>query len=97
LPNARVNMQQVSLWQVFIWQVLFTGVNVSEKGVYRRHDRKITIVHWLSAQITLTSFLCWPIQTNNFFYDKCTCSKASMLADQPIRFPVHQMDGNPPV
>jgi predicted AlkP superfamily phosphohydrolase/phosphomutase len=29
-----------------MWQVLFTGVNVSEKGVYRRHDRKIIIVRW---------------------------------------------------
>jgi hypothetical protein len=38
-----------------------TGVNVSEKGVYRRHDRKIIIVRWSitsNAQITLTSFLC---------------------------------------
>ena len=36
-------------------------VNVSEKGVYRRHDRKIIIVRWLitsNAQITLTSSLC---------------------------------------
>jgi hypothetical protein len=55
------------IWQVFIWQVLFACVNVSEKGVYRRHDRKIIIVRWpitSNAQITLTSFLCWPIQTN---------------------------------
>jgi hypothetical protein len=41
--------------------VLFTGVNVSEKGVHRRHDRKIIIVRWpitSNAQITLTIFLC---------------------------------------
>jgi hypothetical protein len=79
LPSARVYMQQIFLWQVFIWQVLFTGVNVSEKGVYRRHDKKIIIVRWpitSNAQITLTSFLCWPIQTNK----TCTLTIFSMTS-----------------
>jgi hypothetical protein len=55
LPLSRLQTSKFSL------QVLFTGVNVSEKSVYRRHDRKIIIVRWLitsNAQITLTSFLC---------------------------------------
>jgi hypothetical protein len=50
-------MQQI-LYDKFY---LLHGVNVSEKGVYRRHDRKITIVRWpiaSNAQIPLTSFLC---------------------------------------
>jgi hypothetical protein len=84
---------QVFMWQVlfackcnkffydkFSWQVLFTGVNVSEKGVYRRHDRKIIIVRWLitsNAQITLTRFLCWPILKTNKI---CTLTIFSMTS-----------------
>jgi hypothetical protein len=67
------------IWQVVIWQVLFTGVKMSEKGVYRRHDRKVIIVRWpitSNARITLTSFLCWPIQTNKI----CTLTIFSMTS-----------------
>ena len=80
----------VFMWQVlsakckcvyatnFIWQVSFTGVNVST-------SLEITIVRWpitSHAQITLTfSLLTHTEEQNlyfdNFFYDKCTCSKAS--------------------
>ena len=35
LPSARAY-----IWQVFIWQVLFTGVNLSKKGVYRHHSNR---------------------------------------------------------
>jgi hypothetical protein len=44
LPSARVYMQQILYDRFSCDRVLFTGVNVSEKGVYRRHDRKIIIV-----------------------------------------------------
>jgi hypothetical protein len=92
LPKCTCENATNFIWQVFICQVLFTGLNVSEKGVYRRQDRKIIVVRLpitSNAQITLTSFLCWPIQTNKIctltiFYDKCTCSKASMLAFEQV-------------
>jgi hypothetical protein len=74
------------IWQVFTWQVLFTGVKVSEKGVYRRHDRKIIIVRWpitLNAQITLTSFLCWPHWAILYYWRTCSASnsEAKNMAD----------------
>jgi hypothetical protein len=61
-PSARVKMQQI-LYDKFSYVkfYLLTGLNVSEKGVYRRQDRKIIVVRLpitSNAQITLTSFLC---------------------------------------
>jgi hypothetical protein len=58
LPSARVYMQQI-LYDKFSYAkfYLLNCVKVSEKGVYRRHDRKIIIVRWpitSNAQITLT-------------------------------------------
>jgi hypothetical protein len=46
LPSARVYVQQILYDKFSCDRVLFTGVNVSEKGVYRRHDRKIIIVRY---------------------------------------------------
>jgi hypothetical protein len=62
----------------FIWQVSYDKfyllVWTCQKKVFiaamTRQDRKIIIVRWpitSNAQITLTSFFCWPIQTKKKF------------------------------
>ena len=61
LPSARVYMQQILYHKFSYDNFIFTGVNVSEKGVYRRNNKKNIIVRWpitSNAQITLTNFLC---------------------------------------
>jgi hypothetical protein len=74
------------MWQVFIWQVLFTGVNVSTCLLWQFISGQQCIILYSgqregwpitsNAQITLTSFLCWPIQTNNI----CTLTIFSMTS-----------------
>jgi hypothetical protein len=68
-PNCTCVCATNFICQVFMWQVLFTGVNVSEKGVYRRHDRKIIIVRWpitSNVQITWQVFFVDPYRRTKF-------------------------------
>jgi hypothetical protein len=73
------------IWQVFIRQVLITGVNVPTSLLWQFISSQL-VNHIKCSDYTLTSFLCWPMHTDeqnlyfdNFFYDKCTWSKASRL------------------
>jgi hypothetical protein len=70
------------------WTVV--NVHVSKR---QRHDRKIIIVRWptyikCSDYFDKFSLLTHTDEQNlyfdNFFYDKCTCPKASMLAFEQV-------------
>jgi hypothetical protein len=84
LPSARVYMQQI-LYDKFPWQVLFyAGVNVSTSLLWQFISSQLANHIKCSDYFDKFSLLTHTDEQNlyfdKFFYDKCTCSKASMLA-----------------
>jgi hypothetical protein len=70
-------------WQVFIWQVLFTGVNVSTSLLWQFISSQLANHIKYSDYFDKFSLLTHTDEKNlyfdNFFYDKCTCSKEKLV------------------
>jgi hypothetical protein len=95
LPSAHVYMYATHfIWQVFIWQVLFTD------ACERVRKRCLSLLWQKNYNSPLANHIKWSdyfdkfsllthtdkqnLYFDNFFYDKCTCSKASMLAFEQV-------------